>query len=150
MKTVTVEIYEKGTDYRKGKMYIDGRVAMLTLERRDAELRNDMTVNSIILEKENGICAIPYGCYKLTQHFSAKFKKYVPLLLNVPGFEMIEIHVGNSSADSEGCILVGMTDKSQENWIGYSLTATRILQDIILNMEDKDLWLLIKDGTIQV
>lgn len=145
MKTIRVEVYEKGQMYRKGKMIIDGKVAMLTLERRDAGLRSDMTVEYIKEEKEIEICAIPYGVYKLEQRYSAKFKKNVPWLIDVPGFDCIEIHVGNSSLDSEGCILVGMTDRKNQNWIGYSLTATRILKDLIDQMEDKDLWIQIVD-----
>lgn len=149
MKTITIEVYEKGTDYRKGKMKIDGRIAMVALERRDAGLGSDSTVQDIIDQKKKGLCAIPYGTYKLEYSWSNKFKQIVPHLLNVRGFESIEIHVGNSSADSEGCILVGMTDKINENWIGYSLTATRILKETINNMEDKDLWIQIIDATVE-
>lgn len=145
MKTIRVEVYEKGQMYRKGKMIIDGKVAMLTLERRDAGLRSDMTVEYIKEEKEIEICAIPYGVYKIEMLFSPKFKKVVPHIMSVPGFNNIEIHVLNTSLESEGCMGVGMTDRKHENWIGYSLTATRILKDLIDQMEDKDLWIQIVD-----
>ncbi len=51
--------------------------------------------------------AIDYGSYEVILSFSNRFKKYLPLFLNIPCFEAIRIHGGNTAADSEGCILVG-------------------------------------------
>lgn len=51
--------------------------------------------------------AIPKGVYELAVTFSNRFKKRLPLLLNVPNFEGVRIHGGNSDSDSSGCVLVG-------------------------------------------
>ena len=53
-------------------------------------------------------CAIPEGRYPIVITYSPKFKKWLPLLLNVPKFSGIRIHAGNDAVkDSKGCILVG-------------------------------------------
>ena len=97
----------KKKDYTIGKMYINGEYFCDSLEDPDRGLTNIMTLAEIKEVKEHGCTAIPTGRYPIAYTYSARFKKHLPLLLNVPAFEGVRIHSGNTHKDTEGCILLG-------------------------------------------
>lgn len=97
----------KKAKYTIGKLYINDQYFCDTLEDTDRGLTQSMTEQQIGSKKVYGKTAIPTGTYRIIISYSNKFKKQMPLLLNVPGFAGIRIHSGNTEKDSLGCILVG-------------------------------------------
>ena len=65
---------------------------------------------------------IPAGTYPITLRWSDRFQMLVPGLQNVPGFEDIELHAGNTARDTTGCVLVG-THQVDPGTIADSRTA---------------------------
>lgn len=92
--------------YTIGKLYIDDAYFCDTLEDtvRDTNKSGNFDNGE---QKIKGKTAIPYGTYEIKWTYSPRFKKYTPQLMNVPSFEGIRVHAGNTSADTEGCLILG-------------------------------------------
>ncbi len=117
-----------------GEMSIDGTFECYTLE-------DTVRADGV---KIAGKTAIPKGRYFLDLTFSRRFQKLLPLLLHVPMFEGIRIHTGNTSADTEGCILVGQTREGPS--IGGSIKAMNALMPKIVaaHSAGEDVWLTVE------
>ena len=106
--------------------------------------------------KIHGRTAIPVGKYKVRMDtVSLRFKNrawakpyggVVPRLVDVPRFEGVLIHPGNTAADTDGCILVGVNKAKGK--ILDSVKTYRTLMDFHLMPAYKrgeDIWIEIKD-----
>jgi len=108
---IEVKRFEFKDTHTTGKLYVNGIYECFTLE--DA-VRNGTKVI--------GKTAIPIGTYKLIIDASTRFKQDMPHILDVPDFTGVRIHAGNTSADTDGCILLGSTWAGKD-FIGNSKIA---------------------------
>lgn len=69
-------------------LYVDGRFECYVLEPPDP---------------------IPAGIFDILLLHSARFNRIMPFLQSVPGHTAVEIHWGNTAADTRDCLLVGQT-----------------------------------------
>lgn len=129
--------------YTIGKMYIDGEYFCDTLEDRVRDInKNGKFDNGEV--KVAGETAIPYGRYQVVVTMSPRFKRELPRLLNVPNFEGILIHRGNTASDTAGCILVGENKVKGKviNSTPYEQKLVSILKEI--QNKGEEIWITIE------
>lgn len=107
--------------YTIGKLYIDGAYFCDTLEPTDRGLSQTLPVAVNKNKKKYGVTAIPTGRYRVTlavksPRFSQKAQYafcggFLPRLINVPAFDGVLFHIGNTAKDTDACILVGKNTK---------------------------------------
>ena len=135
----------KKQDYTIGELYIDGKFFSNTLEDPDRGLTSTMNLTEIKSKKIKGDTAIPTGTYKITLDVVSpkysNFSKYpyakfcegkMPRLLNIPGYEGVLIHAGNTQKDTEGCLLVGsnkVVGKVINSQATYKVLYNKLLKD---------------------
>lgn len=133
--------------YTIGRLYLNNIFFCHTLEPRAIDWSRETKVW--------GKTAIPAGRYRITldvvsprysnprYRWAAPYGGRLPRLLNVPGFEGILIHVGNTSADTRGCILVG-----KNTLVGRLTESTRTFHNLMVRLRaasGKDIRIEIKD-----
>lgn len=81
--------------------------------------------------------AIPKGTYKVIINYSNRFKQNLPLILNVPNFEGVRIHTGNTNHDTEGCILVGKVrgiDYVGKSRVAFTALFEKMKKETVINL----------------
>lgn len=125
---ITVKRFEYGSNYTIGKLYIDDNPQFFCYTLEDMYREKD----GVPVEqwKVAGETAIPKGTYKVIVDYSNHFGKDLPHILDVPGYEGVRIHPGNTDKDTEGCLLVGKTWAGTD-FIGSSVAAFNDLFPLI-------------------
>lgn len=119
-----VQRYKSTPNATLGKLFIDGVFECYTLE------------DEFRAVKVRGETRIPAGRYKLAlrtegethSKYSQRFPdihKGMLHVTNVPGFQWILIHIGNTEKDTDGCLLVGEGRNEEQMTLERSTVAYR-------------------------
>lgn len=93
--------------------------------------------------KVPGHTAIPEGTYPVVISWSPRFRKWLPLVQGVPGFQGIRIHSGNYPDDTQGCLLVG-ENKARGMVLNSRAWLRRIINAITAARErEESVWITI-------
>lgn len=132
---IDLERVKLAPDHTIGKLYVNGVFECYTVE----------DVVRPYGEKVYGKTAIPKGRYRVVITYSNRFKVQMPLLVNVPMFEGIRIHPGNTAADTDGCILPGKVKTAT------GVAQSRVAYNALFDKIDKalkgkaDVWITITE-----
>lgn len=120
-----------------GELTVNGKFSCYVLE------------DVVRAEKIYGKTAIPAGRYRITLTLSARFKRVLPLLNDVPNYAGVRIHPGNTAADTEGCLLPGL--QRQKDAVLSSRTAFNLLfaQLTEANQRGEAMWIEIVNPSQQ-
>lgn len=121
--------------YTIGRMSLNNEYFCDTLEDTDRGLKSTMSEEEILSKKRKGITAIPTGEYDVILTFSPKFKRVLPLFLNVPGYQYIRVHHGNLPSSTDGCLLVG--ENKIKGQIVNSRATLEKLMSVLLECEKR-------------
>lgn len=115
-------------------MYVNGEYVCDTLEDTDRGLTSKMSVAQISGMKVHGETAIPTGRYLVDMKtVSPRFGGRPPRLCNVPAYQGVLVHCGNTANDTEGCILVG-----ENKAVGQVLNSTATFRKIYTMLKAAD------------
>lgn len=103
-------LHDEGPDFTVCDLFIDGKLECVTMQdgHRDVKI--------------HGVTRIPAGTYEVKlrkeggfhERYKKKFGAFHRGMLwiqNVPGFKWILFHIGNTPKDTDGCVLVGVTQR---------------------------------------
>ena len=93
--------------YTIGKLYVNGVYFCDTIEDVNRDLNKDGDLKDVGEGKVMHETAIPFGRYQVIVDMSPRFKRLLPRILNVPGFDGVLMHNGVDENSSSGCIILG-------------------------------------------
>ena len=128
---ITAKRYRFGDDFTLSRVAVDGIGFVpcpYILEDAVREV-GGVPVSEWKIPRET---AIPAGRYKVVIDMSTRFGKRMMHLLDVDGFDGVRIHAGNTSHDTEGCLLCG---KERDEKHG-EVSGSRIACDAMFNKVD--------------
>lgn len=121
-------------DYTIGKLYVDGVFFCNVIEDKVRDFNKDGDLLDEGEEKVSTFTAIPYGRYKVVVTYSPKFKRELPLLVDVPHFTGIRIHEGKGASNSHGCLILG-----ENKVVGGVINSAQYVRELIS-------WIKIQNG----
>ena len=83
---------------------------------------------------ENDDYIIPCGTYPIAVTWSPKFKRMLPLVMDVPGRSGIRVHRGTKPEHSRGCILVSAVNEQELTAKWLALQASN--EPIVLTIQN--------------
>ena len=138
---------EKGKGYTAGVLYFGGSKLHGCKERCDT-LEPQWRDYEHGEKKVKGKSAIKAGIYEVILTYSVRFKRVLPILLNVEDFEGVRIHRGNTAKDTAACILPGV---SGGRGSGYVTNSTAAEKKIVAMLQEcfnqgERVWLRIEEN----
>lgn len=113
-----------------GEMTVDG-ISQKLYTMEDV-VRGNGDPKTVSQWKVKGKTAIPYGTYDVVWQLSPSRQQNTLRLLNVPGYQGILIHSGNTPEDTEGCLLLGMEYDNVSCTIKRSKEAVALVESVIV------------------
>ncbi len=113
-----------------GSLFLNDIFFCYTLEDFERDLNRDGDLDDPGEIKIAEETAIPSGKYNITLTLSERFKRVLPILIGVKGFDGVRIHKGNTKKDTHGCILVGY--QRGDDFIG---TSAKCEEDLVKELQ---------------
>lgn len=114
------------------RLYLFGELVGFVCEDVDRGLHQTDPIEHVHAIKVHGQTAIPDGRYRLHLYNSPKHGADTIELVAVPGFEHVQVHVGNWPKDTEGCLLPGTGRDLKQHMVLHSTDLVKQIRDAIV------------------